>query len=121
MFQPGTLATEFSQDENAVCFCETLERAKEVLDWRSEFAVEPVVNRTLGDAKQMSKLLLLKVMPGRTFRAVQGPLECSNDLMAGFVIGRRKKEFTWGLRFAWSQFFVSHGISSAENSRIDSG
>ena len=92
MLQPGALATEFPQKENAVRFRETLERTQEVLDWSSEVTVEPVVDGALGDAEQISELLLLKMLPGGTFRAIQGLLEFANDFVAGFVICRREEE-----------------------------
>ena len=90
------------------------------MDWRRESAVEPIVDGALGDAKQVSKLLLLELMPGRTFYAIQGLLEHANDFVAGFVIRRREKESVRGLRVALNRVCISHVISSGENSPGDS-
>jgi hypothetical protein len=92
MLQPGAGAAEFPQNEDAVCFRETLEHTQEVLEWTSEFAVEPVMDGALGNTDHMPDLFLLEFLTGGAFYAIQGLLECANDFAAGFVICRRKEE-----------------------------
>jgi len=92
MLQPGAGAAEFPQNEDAVCFRETLEHTQEVLEWTSEFAVEPVMDGALGNTDHVPDLFLLELLPGGAFCAIQGLLEGANDCAAGFVIRRRKEE-----------------------------